>query len=77
MESRPKETELEKLSEKMAKLIQAKEDKKAKAIIKKKAITWDSFAHQKYKLIQEISLAEGSESDKLRATKGELHLKKW
>jgi methylthioribose-1-phosphate isomerase len=83
MYSIPKKTELEKLSEKMSKLL-LKIDKNRTTVLEdgwqtqrhaKKSRNWDYYAQVKFRLIQEIESIEGSDYDKQKAIKGILHLK--
>jgi hypothetical protein len=79
----PKQTELEKLSEKMAKILSQLD--KSKTVVRednfqsqkkvKTSYKWGYYAHQKTLLMKEIDRVEGSEYDKNRAKNGTLHKK--
>jgi hypothetical protein len=83
LNSRPKETELEKLSLSMAKIL--KELDKTRTTVRedgwqtqkhaKKSGKWDYYARKKFEIVKEIEDSDGSEKDKKQAREGVLHLK--
>jgi hypothetical protein len=79
----PKQTELEKLSIKMDKVLSQLAKNRTTVLEDgwqtqrhaKKSRNWDYYGQVKFKLIQEINAVEGSDYDKQQAIKGILHKK--